>query len=145
MPVGKPLSIVAFLLATFMKIIHDANATTDLNVMQEVDGIRVYYTLMLHSLLPRLKKVCDLKRLHVDGVSFIEDYTMMQSIYSHVEGGFESLFGSFQYHLLDGTQLARRITEIALDAIRNPDMQVFEEKLVWKLSPEEFAVKKAFL
>ena len=70
---------------------------------------------------------------------------MMQWIYSHVEGGFESLFGSFQYHLLDGTQLARRGTETALDAIRNPDMQVFEEKLVWKLSPEEFAVKKAFL
>ncbi|WP_462370104.1 hypothetical protein [Oxalobacter formigenes] len=94
---------------------------------------------------PRLKKVCDLKRLHVDGVSFIEDYTMMQSIYSHVEGGFESLFGSFQYHPLDGTQLARRGTEIALGAIRNPDMHVFEEKLVWKHSPEEFAVKKAFL
>ena len=32
--------------------IHDANATTDLNVMQEVDGIRVYYTFMLQSLLP---------------------------------------------------------------------------------------------
>ena len=48
-------------------------------------------------------------------------------------------------HLLDGAQLVRRRTEIALDAIRNPDMQVFEEKLVWKLSPEEFAVKKAFL
>ena len=75
----------------------------------------------------------------------IEDYTMMQSIYSHVEGGFESLFGSFQYHPLDGTQLARRGTEIALGAIRNPDMHVFEEKLVWKHSPEEFAVKKAFL
>lgn len=55
--------------------------------MQEVDGIRVYYTFMPHSLLPRLKKVCDLKRLHVDGVSFIEDYTMMQWIYSHVKAG----------------------------------------------------------
>lgn len=57
-----------------------------------------YITLLCSNLCyPRLKKVCDLKRLHVDGVSFIEDYTMMQSIYSHVEGGFESLFGSSQY------------------------------------------------
>ena len=99
---------------------------------------------MRHSLLSHLKKVCYLKKRPVDEVSCMEGYVMMQWIYWHVESGFESFSGSFQYHLLQGTQLARRGMGDALDAIVNPDMPAFEENLSENFFLKNFPWKKTF-
>lgn len=44
--------------------------------MQDVDGVWLYYTYMLHALLPDLRRHCDIRRLHIDGQSFVEDYAL---------------------------------------------------------------------
>ena len=120
-------------------VLHDKNTPPDWARISDADGMWFYYLFMLHALLPQIRQSCDLKRLHIDGQSFVEDYAMARWIYAQHHDGqrFEELFASLRYHLLDGTSIARRATEIAIQAIRDPSLKPFAEPLVWRDEPLE--------
>ncbi len=102
--------------------------------LAQAQGLWVYFLFRLHAFLPQLRRVCNLKQLHIDGQSFLEDYALSQWTYAQANNG-ESrsdLFGSLQYHLVDAGAVARRGAEIALQAIADPKLRPFTESVLWQ-------------
>lgn len=127
-------------------VLDDKNNAPDWRTMQEVDGVWVFYLFLLHAILPQMRAHCDLKRLHIDGQSFAEDYALTRWTWHEGHEGqkvptFEDLFASLHYHLIDGTQVARRATEIAIQAIRDPTLKPFAEPLLWQTPPHNINPK----
>ena len=108
-------------------------ASTHWEQLRHVDGVWVSYATLLHAALPCLKHVCDMKSLHIDTQTYWEDLAIQRWTHQHMEGGFESLFASLQYHVLDATQVARRGTEIVIEAMKNPELTPFIEEVRWQL------------
>lgn len=118
-------------------VLHDKKNPPNWSSMADVDGVWMYYLFMLHPLLTQMQEHCNLNTLHVDGQSFVEDYALTKWIYAHKGDGqqFSENFASLEYHLVDATHSARRATEIAIEAMRNPDLAPYEEYVPILLRP----------
>lgn len=125
-------------------VVDDKKRPPDWSQLRDVDGVWMFYAFMLHAMLPQMRAHCDLKRLHIDGQSFVEDYALTRWTYHDGLAGdtFEDLFGSLHYHLVDGTQVARRATEIALQAMGDPDLEPFAEPVLWQTPPHHIAPRE---
>lgn len=119
-------------------VLHDKRNPPDWSVLADVDGVWMFYLFMLHTLLEEMQAHVDTRKLHVDGQSFVEDYALSQWIYPQKTGSrFADNFASLQYHLVDGSYSARRATEIAIEAMRNPDLKPYAESVPLMLTPLE--------
>jgi len=111
-------------------VVNTPNGTPDWRVMNDVDGIWIYHLFLLHGIINQMKNVCNTINLHVDGMSFSEDYAILSYIYGHDH--FDKRFASLQRYSLNATTIARRGAEMALEAIHNPGLPPYDYEFCWQ-------------
>ncbi|MGL6197001.1 MAG: LacI family DNA-binding transcriptional regulator [Thermoguttaceae bacterium] len=108
--------------------------------LEAIDGLWIYKIFALHAILAPLGSVCDLKKLHIDGQSSINDYSLSYWILSQniKEDFFENIFGSLQYHVIDFEKISYRGTEIAIQAMKDRKLKPFDEPILWEIPSKDY-------
>lgn len=115
-------------------LLDDTDTKPDFSKIKDLQGIWFFYPIALYDALPELRKFCNLKALHIDVQSFLEDFAFVK--WTKIQAGvplLEEMFGSMQYHLIKRYDVAYAATDIAIASMDSPNITPFSKILQWEM------------